>query len=58
MINENRTNDLLREAEKLAFDRCVEFLIRMLEKYGGDYMSVSIEEIRALFPNRQSRKPA
>ena len=42
----------------LAYDRCIEFLVRMIEKYGSDYGAVSIEEIIVLFPDHQCKKSA
>ena len=39
----------------LAYDRCIEFLVRMIEKYGSNYATVSIEEIIVLFPDHQCK---
>jgi hypothetical protein len=53
-----KINKVDNRVSLLAYDRCIEFLVRMIEKYGSDYATVSIEEIIVLFPDHQCKKSA
>jgi hypothetical protein len=53
-----KENTMKNKEEALAFDKYITFLVRMMEKYSPEIRYLSIEEIRAMFPNTQCKKIA
>lgn len=46
----------MKEAERNAdYTRCVDFLVRMLMKYGDEIKELTTEEVRILFPLHQCK---
>lgn len=49
---------LTSNEDNAKFERCVDFLVRMLEKYGSQIRMATTEEIRAEFHEHQCHKAA
>lgn len=50
--------EIAYDNDAVKFERCVEFLVRMVEKYGNTIYPTTPEEIRRLFPNHQCKRAA
>ena len=42
--------------DSLKFARCIDFLVRMIEKYSNTILPATTEDIRAFFSVRQCKK--
>ncbi len=50
--------DLTINNKDTTCERCVEFLVRMMEKYGDMILPASVEDVRERFPVHQCQKSA
>ncbi len=48
--------DLITNSKNAKFERCIEFLVRMMEKYGDMIQPATAEDVRKRFSVRQCQK--